>query len=95
MGIQWDKYHVGLERRHGHIFIGRGEVKGNGKMNWSSRSQDRSGEIIETVAAKMRFDLNNREDDRPWVGYEMPGVGKLVLIKPGYDFEVKRKKRKQ
>lgn len=91
MAVQWEKYHVLLERRFGHLLIGRGEIGKNGLMKWSSKSQDRSGEIIEQVAMKMRYDLDNREDGRPYVGYDMPRVGKLVLIKPGYDFVVKKK----
>ena len=94
MAIQWEKYHIRLERRHGHLQIGRGEVKSSGVMKWVGHSDDRSEEIIRAVATKMRFDLDKRDDERPWVGYSLPRVGTLVLIKPGYDFEVKRKVNK-
>lgn len=93
MAVAWDKYHIILERKHGHLLIGRGELSKSGIMKWSSKSPDRSGEIIEHVARKMRFDLDNKdsEDDKGYIGYNMPRVGKLILVKPGYEFEIKKK----
>lgn len=89
MGIDWTKYHVTVNSL-GKLVLGRGMISKSGIMKWTSKSRDRSGEIIEAVARKMRGDLDKREDNRPWVGYELERVGKLILIKPGYKFEVKR-----
>ena len=89
MAVIWEKYHIGIDGR-GNLFIGRGDKTKSGIMKWMSRSPDRTQEIIEKVAKKMSLDLNNREDDRPWVGYNIPRIGKLILVKPGYECNVKK-----
>lgn len=90
MAVIWEKYHIGIDGRGNKLFIGRGDKTKSGILKWLSKSPDRTQEIIEKVAMKMRLDLNEREDGRPWVGYDIPGAGKLILVKPGYDYEVKK-----
>ena len=38
--------------------------------------------------SKLKNDCEKRKDDRPYVGYEVDGVGKLIYIKPGHNFFV-------
>lgn len=90
--INWEQVHLGVNKMSGFIFFGKGELKRNGVMKWLEKSQDRTDEVIRTVAQKMRMDLNKRNDNRPFVGYNIEHVGKLILIKPGYEFEIKNKK---
>lgn len=93
MAVQWDKYHIGLNG-YGHLFLGRGEFTKNGKIRYTSKSGDRSEEMIKAVMSKLKFDLDDRDDDRPYSGFELPGIGKLVFIKPGYDIDVKKQRKK-
>ena len=92
MSVQWNKYHVGFNVRGNKLFIGRGELKQDGIMKYSDKSDNRTVEIIHAVMSKMRYDLGKREDDRPYVGYDLPGFGKLVFVKSGYDIHVEKSK---
>ena len=92
MAVIWDKYHIGIDKRGNTLFIGRGETRKSGIIKWVSRSSDRTEEIIKNVAMKMRLDLDKREDGRPWVGYNIPKIGKLILVKPGCKISIKDKK---
>lgn len=88
MAVQWDKYHVHIVK--GLIRIVRGSIKKNGLMDYESYSDDKTDEVIRCVAAKMKYDLDKREDNRGYVGYDIPHVGKLVLVKDGYEFFTKK-----
>ena len=92
MPVSWDNYHVGVSKKVG-LFIGNGQMTKSGQMKWASRSKPRNGEIIKAVIAKLCNDLENKNNEKPYVGYELPGVGKLVFIKHGYKFEVKPDER--
>lgn len=84
MAVQWNMYHIGIIGRA--IRIIRGSIAKDGTLKHTSYSDDRSEEVINCVAAKMRCDLDRKDDKRGYIGYDIPNVGKLVLIKPGYDF---------
>lgn len=86
MAVQWDMYHVNINR--GAIRIVRGTIGNNGEMKTMSYSDNRTDEVISCVAAKMKHDLKKRKDNRGYIGYEIPYVGKLVLVEPGYDLSV-------
>jgi len=90
MAVIWEKYRIGLNKRDNSLFIGRGEIAKNGVIKWLGKSPDRTAEIIQWVAMKMKIDIDKRDDGRPWVGYSLPGIGKLILVKPGYKFEIKQ-----
>jgi len=92
MAVQWNNYHVGVDNRGGYwrIFIGRGTPAPNGMIKFSSKSENRTEEIIRAVAEKFNQDITKRNNpDKPFAGYNIPGVGKLVFIKRGYDFSVR------
>lgn len=94
MPVSWDNYHVGFSKKTG-LFIGNGQMLQGGQMKWASKSKPRNEEIIKAVIAKLSNDLYNRkENKKPYVGYELSGVGKLVFIKHGYRFEVKPDERR-
>jgi hypothetical protein len=93
MAIQWDKYHVCIKR--GKLRIGRGSISGSGVLNIDTYSDDRTSEIASVVAAKMKMDLDKRDDSRGYVGYDIPYIGKLILVSPDYEFEVKKKSKER
>ena len=88
MAVQWDKYHVHIV--NGLIRIVRGGIKKNGLRDCESYSDDRTDEVINCVAAKMKCDLDKGDDDRNYVGYDIPHIGKLILVKPGCTFSIKK-----
>lgn len=88
MAVQWNKYHVDIVR--GLIRIVRGSIGKDGILKSESYSDDRTEEIINCVAAKMKRDLDKRKDNRGYVGYNVPYIGKLILVKPGYDISIKK-----
>lgn len=97
MGLTWNLVRIGIYRQHNTLFIGKlGTDKDTNKVVWKSRSDDRTEEIITTVAEKMRKDIDRQNNpDKPYVGYNVPGVGKLVMIKDGFDFNVIPSPRKR
>lgn len=88
MAVQWGMYHVDIVR--GLIRIIRGNIGKDGLLKHTSYSDDRTDEVVHCVAAKMRCDLDKRDDDRNYVGYDIPHIGKLILVKPGYTFSIKK-----
>ena len=87
--VDWRKFHVGFSSKFGTLFIGYGnKKKGNEAFKWTGKSEDRTEEIVRAVMSKLKNDCEKRKDDRPYVGYEVDGVGKLIYIKPGHNFYV-------
>lgn len=84
--MDFRKLHLGNQAKGNGIFIGLIRIKQNGLQEWVQKSTDRTDEVIHVLARKLRVDMDNRKDDRPYVGFEVPKIGKLVLIKSGYDF---------
>lgn len=88
--IDWDTYFVGIHPRNG-LFIGKGKLLSGGKIRFHSKSGERTYEIINAVGRYMRYQLNKCKDKKKhYYGFDLPQCGKLVLIKPGYDFQVYR-----
>lgn len=96
MALDWNMIRVGFYKPHATLFIGKAGVNPKTKkFEWRSRSDNRTEEIIKMVAQKMRCDIDRQNNaDKPYVGYNVPGVGKLVMIKEGFDFSVKPSPRK-
>ena len=89
VNMNWKRYFIGINHQKANLFIGTGDLKKDGTIKYTNRSDDRTYEIVNAVARLMRMKLNKGQ--KPWFGYDIPRAGKLVLIKPGYDFFVKRK----
>ncbi len=78
--------HMGIDAKN-RIFFGLVTLKKNGLFSWKERcNDDRTDEAINVVARRFKHSLDDREDGRPYVGYEIPKIGKIVLIKSGYNF---------
>ena len=92
--MDWSKYYISVNRAN-ELFIGIGKLRKDGVIRFTQRSDDRTFEMVNAVGRMMRNELNKREgkEKKHYFGYEIPNCGKLVLIKPGYEFDV-RKKRK-
>ncbi len=90
MSLDWSSVHVEIYKPHNTLFIGRfGKHPRTKKFCCRSRSDNRTEEIIMIVAQKMRRDIDKQNNaDKPYAGYNVPGVGKLILIKDGFDFYV-------
>lgn len=88
MAVQWNMYHVDIVR--GLIRIVRGSIGKDGLLKHTSYSDDRTEEVVNCVAAKMKHDLDKRKDNRGYVGYDIPHVGKLVLVEHGYELSIKK-----
>ena len=88
--MDWQKFFIGLNRKTDSLFIGNGELQRDGTIKYKSKSDDRTYEIVNAVAKMMRIKLN-KQNKKPWFGYEVPKCGKLILIKNGYEFEVFKK----
>lgn len=97
MGVQWGNYRIGIRNQHSTLFIGKVKVNPKtGKEEWSSQSGNRTEEIITTVIEKFRRDLLKQNNpDKPYVGYNIPGGGKLLFIKDGYEFSIRPSARKK
>lgn len=89
VAMDWKKYFIGMDHREEFLFIGTGEMKKDGTIKFKCKSGNKTVEIVNAVACLMRKKLNKNE--KSWFGYDIPHAGKLVLIKPGYDFFVKKK----
>jgi len=92
--MDWKRYYVGVSKSPIKIYIGTGDIKKDGTIRYTNKSDDRSFEIINAVGKFMRLKLD-RQDKRVkkpkhFFGYELPRCGKLVLIQPGFDFQVFR-----
>lgn len=96
MSLDWNAVHVEIYKPHNTLFIGKfGVHPQTKKFCCRSRSDNRTEEIITVVAQKMRCDIDRQNNaDKPYTGYNVPGVGKLVLIKDGFDFYVTPAPRK-
>jgi len=88
MAVEWNKYHICM--KYGKLRIGRGNISKSGIQNIDTYSEDRTEEIINAVAGKLKSELD-KKNDKGYVGYNVPNVGKLVLISSDYEFEVKKK----
>jgi hypothetical protein len=93
--LDFRKVHLGIEGRGNGIFIGLVKIKQNGMNEWIQKSTDRTDECIQVLGRKLKIDMDKREDERPYVGYEIPRIGKLVLIKSGYNFECYKETEKR
>ncbi len=88
--MNWKRYYIGINHVTNGLFIGTGDLKKDGTIKYTNKSDDRTFEIVNAVGRMMRIKLNKNKN-KPYFGYDLPNCGKLVLIKPGYDFFVKRK----
>lgn len=77
--------------KYGKLRIGRGSISKSGIQNIDTYSDDRTEEIVDAVVGKLKLKLDKKEDDKGYVGYNIPNIGKLVLISSDYEFEVKKK----
>lgn len=95
--ISWKDYHIGIRHQHSTLFIGKKRIDPKtGKEEWSSMSGNRTDEIIGAVIDKFSRDLKKKNDtNKPYVGRYIPGIGKLVFIREGFDFSVKPSPRKK
>ena len=89
--IDWKKYFVGVSYSPIGLFIGTGKLYKNGEIKYQSKSGDRTVEMVNAVARFMRIRLNQNKKQK-FFGYDIPNAGKLVLIRPGYDFQVYKHK---
>ena len=89
--IDWTKYFIGLDYEKEKLFIGVGKLKNNGMIKFLKKSDDRTVEIINAVGRFLKMKLNKSKKN--YFGYDLNRIGKLVLIKHGYDFEVFKKRK--
>ena len=95
--MNWNRYFIGINHHPLGLFIGTGDLKKDGTIKYKNKSDDRTVEIINAVGRFMRTKLDKNNNNakskkiKPYFGYDIPRCGKLLLIKPGYDFYVKRK----
>jgi len=89
-GMNWNRCFIGINHKTIGMFIGIGDLKNDGTIKYVNKSDDRTTEIINAVARFMSIKLNKSKEKKHYFGYEVPKCGKLVLIKPGYDFYVIR-----
>ena len=90
--MDWSKYFVGINHKTNELFFGVGKLKKDGTIKFSSKSEDKTLEMVMAVGRMMRNELNRR-NKKPYFGYEIPHCGKLVMIKTGYEFDVRRKSK--
>ena len=81
-------YHVKLFTRPHRLAIYAGKEYGDGTFKYKGISDDRTDEIILSVIALMKSKIEKNEEEKGFAGYNLPGEGKLVFIKEGYDFSV-------
>lgn len=86
--MDWSKYFIGINHKTTGLFIGTGDLKRDGTIKYKNKSDDRTVEIINAVGRYMRIKLNKSKGNKHYFGYDLSQCGKLVLIKPGYDFYV-------
>ena len=95
--VDWGSIRIDIRPQHNTLFIGKwGFIPEKKKFSWISRSDNRTDEILSMAAIKLRNDIDKENNaDKPYAGFNVPGVGKLVLIKAGFDFSVKPAPRKK
>lgn len=93
--VNWTDYYFGITPKD-EIFLTKGKLTANG----TRRKDNKCGkgivteQVLKIVARMMRSKLDKEDKDRKvkrnYVGYDIKRVGKLVLIRPGYIFEVRK-----
>lgn len=90
--MDWKRYYIGINHNSTGLFIGTGDMTRNGTIKYTSKSGDRTYEMVNAVGKFMRIKLDRQDKKmkrpRHWYGFDLQKVGKLVLIQPGYDFQV-------
>ena len=90
--MNWKRYYVGVSIHPIKIYIGIGDIRKDGTVKYTSKSDDRSFEIVNAIGKFMRLKLDSQDKKakkpKHFFGYDLPRCGKLVLVQPGYDFQV-------
>lgn len=81
-------YHVKFFTRPGRLAIYSGKEYGDGTMKYKGISDDRTEEIILAVIAFMKNKIEKSQEEKEFSGFNLPGEGKLVFVKEGYDLSV-------
>ena len=96
--MDWKRYFIGIRKKDDdyEMFIGIGDLMSSG-IRYTKKSGDKTFEIVNAVAKflQKKYYKSRAETkvDKHYFGYNVKGVGKLVFIQKGYDFDV-RKERK-
>ena len=53
--MDWKRYYVGVSKNPMRLFIGTGDIKKDGTIRYTNKSDDRSFEIINAVGKYMRI----------------------------------------
>jgi hypothetical protein len=85
-GIKWEDIHIGNSLLSNSIFIGKSKpMKDNPKLSiWSDKSKG-----MYAVCCKLKQEQEEREDERPYAGYEYEDGSQLIWIKPNTKIEIK------
>lgn len=88
--INFERIFIGISQRN-ELFIGAGKVIKSGSVKWEQKSKPKTYEIINAVGQMMKNRLSEDKTGKPYFGYDLGRrIGKLVLVKPGYTFLVKK-----
>ena len=88
----WEKVFIGINEKHTTLFVGDGRLQQDGTIKFKSKSNDKTQEIITAVATLMRRKMEKKKKEKGYFGYDMGMIGKLILVKPGYVMEVRKKR---
>lgn len=93
MGIKWEDIHIGNSLLSNSIFLGKSKpMKDNPNLSiWTDKSKDISNECMYAVCCKLKQELSERKDDRPYVGYMYEDGSQLIYIAPNHNIEIKNK----
>lgn len=67
----------------------------NDKFKWLEISSDRTEEAAVALMQRMHYKVQIQNDeDKPYFGYKVDGLGTLLFIEPGYTFSIRPAARK-
>jgi len=84
--VNFDRIYFGINQKN-EIFVGAGKRIKSGLIKWEQKSRDKTVEVVNVVGQMMRNKMLE-QDGKNYFGYDLGRIGKLVLVRPGYTFEV-------
>jgi len=91
MGIKWEDIQIGNSPLTNSIFIGKSKpMKDNPRVSiWTDKSEDMSEDCMYAVYCKLKQEQMERDDGKPYVGYEYADGSKLIWVAPNHEIEIK------
>lgn len=93
--IDWSKFFIGVKHdKNSGLFIGVGNMQRDGIIHFDSKSDDKTVEMVNAVSKYLSIKMKHSKDKtKGFFGYDIPNCGKLLLVKPDYEFQVYKRNK--